>query len=90
VSEYDELAIPSRFESVVVVDVEAREAMRARVRAWLRAARVPRVVVVSSKPAVWKALAMIRSNALYVLPAPAFGWEIVDALRAPPPVLPRA
>jgi hypothetical protein len=48
------------------------------------------VVVVSSKPSAWKALSMARSDALYVLAAPAFEWEIVDALRATTPSLPSA
>ncbi|MBL9018961.1 MAG: hypothetical protein JNL83_32540 [Myxococcales bacterium] len=90
VFECDDLAISGQFESVVMVDLEASDAARARVQAWLRGTTAPRVVVVSSRPSAWKALSMARSDDLYVLAAPAFEWEIVDALRATTPTLPHA
>ena len=47
-----------------------------------------RLVVISSRPTGWKALALAFADHLIVLAAPSFGWEIVDALRANPPELP--
>ena len=86
-----DLAIASQFVGVVIVDdTEASEATRLRVQSWLRLPKSPRVVVISSKPSGWKALSMAHSDDIYVLAAPAFGWEIVDALRATPPTLPHA
>lgn len=84
VFECDELAIAGQFVGVVIVDADANESMRTRVQAWLRAAKSPRVVVISSKPSGWRALSMAHSDDVYVLAAPSFGWEILDALRAPP------
>ena len=90
VFECEELSIPSRFAGVVVIDdQEAAEPLRARVLAWIKLRRPPRVVVVSSKPAGWKALALAHSDHLFVLAAPSFAWEIIDALRASPPERPR-
>lgn len=91
VFECEELAIANQFVGVVIVDdAEASEPTRARVQAWLKHTKSPRVVVISSKPSGWKALSMAHSDDVYVLAAPAFGWEIVDALRATPPTLPHA
>jgi hypothetical protein len=90
VFECEELAMPTHFVRVVIVDAEASESVRARVQSWLRGAKSPRVVVISSKPSGWKALSMAHSDDVYVLAAPSFGWEIVDALRATPPMLPHA
>jgi vacuolar-type H+-ATPase subunit F/Vma7 len=90
VFECEDLSIVDHFVGVVVVDAEASESARTRVQAWLRGAKSPRVVVISSKPSAWKALSMAHSDDVYVLVAPAFGWEIVDALRATPPTLPHA
>lgn len=91
VFECDGLSIGSQFVGVVIVDdTGPSEAMRVRVRSWLRLSKSPRVVVISSKPSGWKALSMAHSDDVYVLAAPAFGWEIVDALRATPPALPHA
>jgi hypothetical protein len=91
VFECEELAIPGRFVRVVLVDEPDGpvELVRARVQAWIKLARPPRVVVISSKPALWKPLALAHSDELFVLAAPAFGWEIVDALRATSPEAPR-
>ncbi len=90
VFECEELAIASQFVGVVIVDTDANEHARASVQGWLRGTRSPRIVIVSSKPSGWKALSMAHSDDVYVLAAPAFGWEIVDALRATPPPLPSA
>ena len=90
VVECDELAIATRFAGIVLVDDDtASEAMRTRVQSWIRRAHPPRVVVISSRPAGWRALSLTFSDHLAVLVAPSFGWEIVDALRANPPELPR-
>lgn len=86
VCECEDLGAPGECESVVLVDLDAGEEVRARVSGWLLGAKVARVVVVSAKPSAWKALSMARSGDLYVLAAPAFAWEIVDALRAAAPV----
>jgi vacuolar-type H+-ATPase subunit F/Vma7 len=90
VFECEDLTIASQFVGVVIIDAEAAEPTRARVQAWLRGAESPRVVVISSKPTGWKALSMAHSDDIYVLAAPAFGWEVVDALRATPPTSPPA
>ena len=78
----EELAIPSRFAVVVTIDGQEPpvESLRTRVSSWLRL-RSLRVVVISFKPATWKALVLAHGERLVVFPAPACGWEIVDALR---------
>jgi hypothetical protein len=91
VFECDDLAIANEFVGIIIVDdAEPSEAMRVRVQSWLRLGKSPRVVVISSKPSGWKALSRAHSHDVYILAAPAFGWEIVDALRATPPMLPHA
>lgn len=83
VFECEELSIARRFFGIVVVDDLDRAALaRARVQTWIKLKRPPRVIVVSSKPASWKELA--HSDHVVVIAAPAFGWDIVDALRAGP------
>jgi hypothetical protein len=82
VFECEGLSIPSRSAGIVIVDDHASgEIARPQVESWLRVPRIPRIVVVSARPAGWKTLARTHSACLFVLPAPAFGWEIVDALR---------
>ncbi len=91
VFECDDLAIPGRFVGVVLVDDDQPfETVRASVQTWLRTSRPPRVVVVSPRPARWRALSLAHLDHLYIVVAPSFSWEIVDALRATRPVLPRA
>jgi hypothetical protein len=91
VFECEDLAIATQFAGVVIVDdTEGSEPTRLRVQSWLKRPKTPRIVVISSKPASWKTLAMSHSDDVYVLAAPAFTWEIVDALRATPPTLPHA
>jgi len=91
VFECEDLVSPGRFARVVIVDDPDGpvELVRTRVQAWNKIARPPRVVVISSKPALWKPLAFAHNDELFVLAAPAFGWEIVDALRAASPETPR-
>jgi len=90
VFECEELSIASRFFGIVVVDDPDPAALtRTHVQAWIKLTRPPRVVVVSSKPASWKALALAHSDHVFVIAAPAFGWDIVDALRAGPADAPR-
>jgi hypothetical protein len=91
VFECEDLTIANQFVGVVIIDDgDASEPTRARVQEWLDHPKSPRVVVISSKPSAWKALSMAHSDDVYVLAAPAFGWDIVDALRATPPTLPPA
>jgi hypothetical protein len=90
VFECEELAIATRFVGVVIVDEEPNEVMRTHVQSWLRQSKSPRVVVISSKPSSWRTLSLAHSDHLSVLAAPAFSWDVVDALRAPPPTVSRA
>lgn len=90
VVECEELSIATRFVGVVVVDdQDAGDAVRTQVQAWLKASKRPRVVVISAKPAAWRAVSLAHSDCLFVLAAPSFSWEILDALRATPPESPR-
>jgi len=90
VFECEELSIASRFFGIVVVDdPDPAGLTREQVQAWSKLTRPPRVVVVSSKPASWKALVLAHSDQVFVIAAPAFGWDIVDALRAGPADAPR-
>lgn len=87
VLELDELAFPQRLAGVVVMDDgdSSTPNVRKRVQAWIHARTPRRVVVVSPRPAGWKSLELAHPARLSVLAAPAFGWQIVDALRAPKP-----
>lgn len=90
VFECEELAIASRFFGVVVIDDrDAGDVIRMQVQAWIKGPKRPRVVVISSKPAAWKTVALAHSDHLFVLAAPSFSWEILDVLRAGPPEFPR-
>jgi hypothetical protein len=84
VFEVDELAFPKRLAGVVVMDDgdASTPSVRKRVQSWIHAGTPDRVVVVSARPAGWSALALAHPERLSVLAAPAFGWQIVDALRA--------
>ena len=90
VFECEALEIATRFVGVVIVEDEPSESARGLVQSWLRHNKVPRVVVISPKPSSWRALSLAHSEFLYVFAAPAFSWEVVDALRATPQMLPRA
>ena len=60
------------------------------VRSWLKLTKIPRVVVVTSKPSALQKLVSSYHGRLHVLPAPVFGWIVVDALRASEPSAPRS
>jgi hypothetical protein len=90
VFECEELSIPTRFVGIVVIDDrDDGDAIRAQVRFWLEASKRPRVVVISSRPAAWRSVSLAHRDHLFVLVAPSFSWEIVDALRTAPPESPR-
>ena len=79
----DQLAVVTRFAGAVLLDTPGRgDVAIAQVRSWIAARPALRVVVVTSKPAGWRALSLAHGDHLCVLAAPAFGWEIIDALRA--------
>lgn len=85
VFECDELAIARRFMAVVLLDTPDGGATAvARVRAWIASTTALYVVVVTAKPTGWATLAQTSGDHLAVLAAPAFAWEIVDALRTAP------
>ena len=86
----DELELPSAFGALVLVDADeaASETLTSLVRSWLRRTGDHRVVVVTPKPTAFKDLLARHGERLHVLPAPAFGWDLVDALRAPDPTRP--
>jgi hypothetical protein len=84
VHECEETALPTSFAALVIVGgFEAAESMLASVRSWMEAASAPRIVVVTPKPTAFRELMAIYEDRLVVLPAPAFGWDVVDALRSP-------
>lgn len=91
VHQYEELAMPSSFAALVLVARrdESSESLSAFVRTWMRLAKTQRVVVVTSKPKALSGLVASYGDRLRVLPAPAFGWDLVDALRSSEPTRPR-
>ena len=84
-----ELGVAGAFAAVVWLDDGSAGDLVARVRSWVRTARPHRVVVVTARPAVLRDVAAVHPERLVVLPAPAFGWDVVDALRGAPPPRPR-
>jgi hypothetical protein len=84
VDECTELGVPSAYSAVVMLarDDAAAAAIEAQVRTWIEAAKPPRVVVVTSKPTAFRELLIAHARRLFVLAAPVFGWDVVDALRA--------
>jgi glycerophosphoryl diester phosphodiesterase len=84
---YVELAVPSSFDGLVLLDDDDR--VVAQVRSWIKASRSLRVIVVTAKPAALRELAATHPARLAVLAAPVFGWQLVDALRAKPESGPR-
>ena len=78
----DELTVAGSCGAVVWLARDAAGGMVARVRRWLRSARPHRIVVVTGRPAMLRDLAAAHPERLLVLPAPTFGWDLVDALRA--------
>ena len=87
VFECDELALPQRFARAVVMDdgESSPPSVHKRVQAWISAGTPQRVVVVSPRPAGWSPIARAHPECVWVLAAPAFGWQIVDALRGASP-----
>ena len=90
VHECDALTVAGSFGAVVWLAGDAAGGLVARVRPWLRSARPHRIVVVTARPAVLRDLAAAHPERLLVLPAPTFGWDLVDALRATPTPGPRS
>jgi len=86
-----ELPMPSVFAALVLVSWrdESSESLTAIVRSWMRFAKTNRVVVVTPKPKALTGLLASYGDRLRVLPAPAFGWDLVDALRSSEPTRPR-
>lgn len=86
----DELSVPSAFAAIVLIgDREGSGEALDQVRAWLKVAHPARVIVVTPKPTALKTLAAVHAGRLVVLAAPAFGWDVVDALRVAEPPKPR-
>ena len=87
----DELSVPSSFGALVVIGgpETSTERLLASVRRWIKLTRVQRIVVVTSRPTAWRDLLATHGERLTVLPAPVFGWDLVDALRATEPPRPR-
>jgi hypothetical protein len=83
VHELEQAAAPHRAWSWVWIadrDLEPATADQ-QVRAWLRGGATARVVVVTAKLAAFRAVAADHEDRVVVLPAPVFGWHVVDALR---------
>jgi hypothetical protein len=78
----DELEVAGSCGAVVWLARDAAGGLTARVRRWLRSARPHRIVVVTARPAMLRELAAAHPERVLVLPAPTFGWDLVDALRA--------
>jgi len=79
----DELALPAGFSALVAISATDSTAdLVACVRSWMRLTKRQQVVVVTPKPTLFKELVAASGDRLHVLPAPAFGWELVDALRS--------
>lgn len=92
IEECSELSLPTSYAAIVMVAREdiAADALEAQVRSWMKLSKAQRVVVVTSKPAALRDLLLSHAARLFVLAAPAFGWDVVDALRAlDPGPLPR-
>jgi DNA-binding response OmpR family regulator len=86
-----ELAMPSAFQALVVISARnlSGEALVRDIRSWIRSTRNQRVVVVTSKPSALNDLVVAHGERLFVLPAPVFGWDLVDTLRTTAPTKPR-
>ena len=89
VYECNELAVPSSFAALIAIGARAADRLLADVRSWIKLTKSQRVVVVTSQPTAFKDLVAAHGERLHVLPAPAFGWELVDALRTTEPTRPR-
>lgn len=91
VYECDELAGTASCSALVLLaDLRATaDALDALVCSWLALAKAQRIVVVTAKPHALTELLAMHAERLFVLAAPAFGWDLVDALRAAPALGPR-
>ena len=91
VHEFSELAVPAAFGSLVVITAPATSSsdVVADVRSRIKSAKSQRVVIVTSRPVALKELVATHGGRLHVLAAPAFGWDVVDALRVSEPRGPR-
>jgi len=54
----------------------------ATIDAWLGANGARRAIVVTWRPAAFRVVREAYGDRLVALPAPVFGWQVVDALRA--------
>lgn len=81
VHESTDLPIPTSFAALVLIGGTV-ERLVGHVRTWLRLTRNRRIVVVTAKPAALRSLVAVHGDRLFVLAAPAFAWDVVDALRA--------
>ena len=68
--------------ALVAIESDASDHLSDMVRSWLKLTKIPRIVVVTSKPTALHKLVASYHGRLCVLPAPVFGWIVVDALRA--------
>ncbi len=75
VDECAALETPAGYGALVVIDDRL-------VAGLIKTTRHQRIVVVSSKPSALKDVAARAGERLRILPAPAFGWDVVDTLRA--------
>lgn len=80
----DELAAPASCGALIWIGGpgESSDSTAGAVRSLMKLARTQRVVVVTSRPKALAELAATHGARLHVLPAPVFGWSLVDALRA--------
>ncbi len=87
VHECEELEVSSAFAALVVISpqVASSSELVASVRFWMKLGKTKRVVIVTSKPTALTELVASYGERLRVLPAPSFGWDLVDALRANEP-----
>jgi hypothetical protein len=85
----DELVMAGAFDAVLWLAADLAHDLVRRARSWLRTNPPRRVVVVTARPAALRDLVACHPERLFVLPAPTFGWELVDALRATTPPRPR-
>jgi hypothetical protein len=81
VHEYDDVPVPTPFAALVLIG-DAVDAIVACARTWLKLARIQSVIVVTAKPAALRELVAVHGERLCVLAEPAFGWDVVDAIRA--------
>ena len=89
IHECDELAVAGAFSAVIWLAGDTARDLGPRARSWLRSTPPYRVVIVTARPAMLRALVASHPERLFVLPAPTFAWDLLDALRATPAPRPR-